>query len=74
MVITMRIKVTKDKETLVRVTDGLAQNMREFGKPYCPCAIERSEDTVCKCKKFREDGVCECGLYYIEEDGSHANR
>lgn len=21
---------------------------------YCPCAIERNEDTICPCKTFRE--------------------
>lgn len=32
---------------------------------YCPCAIERNEDTLCPCKDFREQesGVCYCGRY-----------
>lgn len=32
---------------------------------YCPCAIERTEDTLCMCKEFREqeEGVCHCGRY-----------
>jgi len=34
---------------------------------YCPCAIERSEDTLCPCKAFREQscaGLCHCGRFY----------
>ena len=36
---------------------------------YCPCAIEKSEDTKCMCKDFREQesGECHCGLYVKEE-------
>ena len=34
---------------------------------YCPCAIERNEDTICPCKDFRDKnstGFCHCGRYY----------
>ena len=33
---------------------------------YCPCAIEKTEDTKCMCKAFREraeSSICHCGLY-----------
>lgn len=30
---------------------------------YCPCQFERTEDTKCPCKNYRENGTCECGLY-----------
>lgn len=33
---------------------------------YCPCMRERSPDTKCMCKAFREQeesGICHCGLY-----------
>ena len=32
---------------------------------YCPCKLERTEDTKCMCKEFREteEGMCHCGLY-----------
>ena len=33
---------------------------------YCPCVPERTEDTKCPCKKFREEQICCCNLY-IEE-------
>ncbi len=38
---------------------------------YCPCAIERDENTKCCCKEFRsalangEEGECHCGKYKI---------
>ena len=35
---------------------------------YCPCKIEKNEDTKCMCKEFREmeSGMCHCGLYIKE--------
>ena len=32
---------------------------------YCICAVEKTEDTKCMCKAFREqaEGLCHCGLY-----------
>lgn len=32
---------------------------------YCPCMLEKTEDTKCMCKQFREmeEGTCHCGLY-----------
>jgi len=30
---------------------------------YCPCVVSRSEDTICPCKKMREENKCICGLY-----------
>lgn len=32
---------------------------------YCPCAIQKTPDTKCICKEFREQesGLCHCGRY-----------
>ena len=32
---------------------------------YCPCMVEKNDDTKCMCKEFREAeaGPCHCGLY-----------
>lgn len=30
---------------------------------YCPCQPHQTEDTMCPCKFYREDGKCICGLY-----------
>ena len=60
----MKVTVTKDKELAQQVREKLKNN-----DGYCPCAIEKTEDTKCMCKMFREQdiGYCHCGLYYKEE-------
>ncbi|MBP5469313.1 MAG: ferredoxin thioredoxin reductase catalytic beta chain [Candidatus Riflebacteria bacterium] len=30
---------------------------------YCPCVPEQNPDTICPCKKMREEGHCCCTLY-----------
>ena len=32
---------------------------------YCPCLIQKNEDTKCMCKDFREQtvGKCHCGRF-----------
>ena len=33
---------------------------------YCPCMLNKSVDTKCPCKEFREqsvEGECHCGRY-----------
>lgn len=34
---------------------------------YCPCQVEKTPDTKCPCKSFREEHVCDCGLYVPAE-------
>lgn len=61
----MRITLNPDKEyanevlAKVRANDG-----------YCPCRVEKTDDTRCMCKQFREqsDGECHCGLYIKVND------
>ena len=62
----MKIRLNENEEIVKAVKDGLA---RTGG--YCPCVRERSEDTKCMCKQFREqikdldfEGYCHCMLYY----------
>lgn len=57
------IKVNHDINLVIEIRKQLQQN-----SGYCPCAIEKSEDTKCPCKAFREQehGSCHCGLYYKE--------
>lgn len=60
----MNIRVCADAEHEAAMRAALEQN-----GGYCPCAIEKSEDTKCMCKDFREQesGECHCGLYVKEE-------
>lgn len=55
-----------DQELVDGIDEGLAKNKAEFGKRYCPCSLEHTDDTVCMCKEFREQtepGFCHCGKY-----------
>lgn len=50
----------------------IAENIKQAIKDsdgYCPCSLERNNDTRCMCKAFREQktqGYCHCGLFYKE--------
>lgn len=33
---------------------------------YCPCLLDRNEDTRCPCKDVRETYECRCGLFIKE--------
>ena len=50
------------------------RSLRQKGG-YCPCRFERTEDTKCICREFREqmadpdfEGYCHCRLYYKSKD------
>ena len=54
----MIVEINPDFAELVEANDG-----------YCPCAIEKNEDTFYMCKEFREQdvGECHCGRYRKEK-------
>ena len=64
----MTIKIIKTKNG-----DKILQKVKE-NDGYCPCKIQKTSDTRCMCKEFRdkidkrEAGKCHCGLYEIEID------
>ena len=55
-----KIKLTDDIELRQEIIKRLKEN-----DGYCPCALTKTQDTVCMCKDFREteEGMCHCGLY-----------
>ncbi len=62
----MKISLNENEEIVKAVKEGL---LRTGG--YCPCVREKTEDTKCMCKQFREqiknpnfEGYCHCMLYY----------
>ena len=59
----MSIKLSEDKE----LVQEIREKIKEKGG-YCPCKIEKTDDTKCMCKEFREQegGECHCGLYVKE--------
>ena len=56
----MRIAVNSDKEFVKEMSKAIKDN-----NGYCPCRIEKTKDTKCMCKEFRdtEEGTCHCGLF-----------
>lgn len=65
----MTIRQNPDRDYAKEVRDKLKGN-----GGYCPCRLEKTADTKCMCKEFREQiernepGYCHCGLYRIEKD------
>ena len=66
----MSIRLNDDAALVERIQEGLRQK-----GGYCPCRLERTEDTKCICKEFRDqmadpdfEGYCHCMLYYKEKD------
>ena len=62
----MAVTLNQDEEVVKRIKEGL-----EKTGGYCPCRLERTDDTKCMCKEFREqvkdpnyEGYCHCMLYY----------
>lgn len=62
----MAVKLNEDKAVVKIIKDGLERN-----NGYCPCRLEKNNDTKCMCKEFREqikdpnfEGYCHCMLYY----------
>ncbi len=62
----MKVTLNTDEEIVKDIKEGLK---RTGG--YCPCRLERTPDTKCMCKEFRDqikdpefEGFCHCLLYY----------
>ena len=60
----MKIIQNPNKDFVEQMLKALKENSN-----YCPCKTEKTKDTKCMCKEFREqkDGWCHCGLYYKED-------
>ena len=56
------MKIRKNPDT--EHANEILQALRENGG-YCPCKIEKTDDTKCVCLEFRQQqsGMCHCGLY-----------
>lgn len=64
-----KIILNPDTEYTSEVKKRLKENNN-----YCPCRLQKTPDTKCMCKEFREqkNGICHCGLYIkvIKEEGN----
>lgn len=56
----MKIITNPNEEFVTEFRQVLKEN-----DGYCPCRREKTADTKCMCKEFREtkEGTCHCGLY-----------
>lgn len=54
MIIRLDNEIAKSIAAALKETEG-----------YCPCRRDRTPDTKCMCKEFREmeEGICHCGLF-----------
>ncbi len=65
----MKVRFNENKVIVKEIQEGLKAR-----GGYCPCRVEKNEDTKCMCKEFREqiadpnfEGYCHCMLYYKEK-------
>lgn len=59
-----KVKLNPDKQLVEVIREGLKQR-----DGHCPCLVDKTEDTKCPCKVFRETKDCHCGLYITEDQG-----
>ncbi len=61
----MAIRLSENKE----LVQEIQRKLKEMGG-YCPCRIEKTENTKCICKEFREQesGECHCGLFVKDKE------
>ena len=59
----LKITYNQDKQIVDKILYALDKN-----NGYCPCKLEKNNDTKCMCKEFKEqkEGYCHCGLYIKE--------
>lgn len=65
-----------DEEITKAVTEGLAQNMDEIGRPLCPCNFypdkkkeleENGRRWLCACREMKNWKFCHCLLFVTPE-------
>ena len=57
----LKIILNPDKKLVAEIEAKLNEN-----GGYCPCVLEKTPDTKCICKAFREQdhpGECHCGRF-----------
>ena len=66
----MGVRLNENEEIVKTIREGL-----KMKGGYCPCRMERTEDTKCICREFRKqmadpdfEGYCHCLLYYKFKD------
>ena len=59
----LKITYNIDKQLVDEILDKLDKN-----DGYCPCRLEKNNDTKCMCTEFKQqkEGICHCGLFFKE--------
>ena len=60
------IKQNPHEDTLKEIVEAVDAN-----EGYCPCALEKNDNTKCMCKQFRDNedtDYCHCGRFYKVRD------
>lgn len=52
------MKLSEDTRIVELIKKGL-----EKKGGYCPCLLDKNENTKCPCKDVRETYECKCGLF-----------
>ena len=50
----------------IKEVDPSIKSLVDQNDGYCPCAVQKTQDTRCVCKEFREQteaGLCHCGRF-----------
>lgn len=56
-----KMRLNDDKEHVEKILQGIAKK-----NGHCPCVLAQNEDTICPCRKMREESKCCCKLYLNE--------
>ena len=66
----MAVRLNENKEIVAEI-----RKKKKKTGGYCPCRVERTDDTRCMCREFKEqiadpdfEGYCHCMLYYKSKD------
>lgn len=64
----LKIVKNPDSEFYEKITKAVKDNSN-----YCPCMIQKTQDTLCMCKAFREqdtEGYCHCRRFLKVQDNA----
>ena len=56
-------ELNKDKKHVEMIIEGLKKK-----DGYCPCRVQKTEENICCCTDFIENGHCCCKLWVKKED------
>ena len=56
-------ELNRDKKHVEMIIEGL--NKKDG---YCPCRVQKTEENICCCTDFIENGHCCCKLWIKKED------